>query len=215
MEAAEILHTLSDQGFTLAVEGDRLTVSPSSRLTDPMRAEIRAHKPELVALLTQAANDAHTEPESPIERLERLNGEMRRALDHAHIAANAEAIGNALESSLIEGAEALAKIRPATDPIPLATATRAEVEAWLDANGETNPETRREILIGYGFDPDFQYPDSGRRTCRQCRNLDADGGCRAARRGQIPNASRYYTWPNGIDDPHRCVGFLSGAEVTR
>ena len=65
MEAAEILHTLSDQGFTLAVEGDRLTVSPSSRLTDPMRAEIRAHKPELVALLTQAANDAHTEPESP------------------------------------------------------------------------------------------------------------------------------------------------------
>lgn len=97
-----------------------------------------------------------------------------------------------------------------TDPIPLATATRAEVEAWMDAVGETNPETRREILIGYGFDPDFQYPDSGRRTCRQCANLDADGGCRAARRGQIPNASRHYTWPNGIDDPHRCVGFLEG-----
>ena len=158
MEAAEILHTLSDQGFTLAVEGDRLTVSPSSRLTDPMRAEIRAHKPELVALLTQAANDAHTEPESPIERLERLNGEMRRALDHAHIAANAEAIGDDLERRLIEGSEALAKIRPATDPIPLATATRAEVEAWMDATGETDTVTRNEILTSYGFDPGFRYP---------------------------------------------------------
>ena len=40
MSAAEILHTLTNQGFTLAVEGDRLTVSPSSRLTEPMRAEI-------------------------------------------------------------------------------------------------------------------------------------------------------------------------------
>lgn len=113
---------------------------------------------------------------------------------------------------LIEGAEALAKIRPATDPAPLATASYGEVVAWMDAAGETDPEVRRDILTGYGFDPDFQYPDSGRRTCRQCRNLDADGGCRAARRGQIPNASRHYTWPAGIDAPHRCVGYLPGPD---
>ena len=208
MDAAEILHTLTDQGFGVAIKAGALSIVPASRLSPALRAEIRAHKPELVELLTQAANDW---PDS-LKELERLNGELRRKIDHAHLAANAEAIGNALESSLIEGAEALAKIRPATDPIPLATATRAEVEAWLDANGETNPETRREILIGYGFDPDFQYPDSGRRTCRQCANLEADGGCRAARRGQIPNASRHYTWPGGIDALHRCVGYRPGRD---
>lgn len=64
MSAAEILHTLTDQGFTLAVDGDRLTVSPSSRLTDPMRAAIRQHKPEIVALL--AANDAAVPDPPPL-----------------------------------------------------------------------------------------------------------------------------------------------------
>ena len=133
MNAAEILHTLTDQGFTLAVEGDLLTVNPSSRLTDAMRAEIRAHKPALVALLTQATND-------------------------------------------------------------------------------TDPEVRRDILTGYGFDPDFQYPDSGRRTCRECTNLAADTGCRAARGGRIPNASRFYTHPDGIDALHRCIGYMPGPD---
>ena len=160
------------------------------------------------------ASHSPGEPESSIERLERLHEEtgrmIERALRDAKIRANAEAIGDDLERRLIEGSEALAKIRPAdpdTDPAPLATATLVEIDAWMNAAGETDIVTRNEVLVGYGFDPGFQYPDSGRRTCRQCRNLDADGGCRAARRGQIPNASRHYTWPNGIEDPHRCVGF--------
>ena len=97
------------------------------------------------------------------------------------------------------------------DPPPLATASYAEVLAWLDAAGETDPKIRREILTGYGFH-DFQYPDSGRRACRQCANLEADGGCRAARRGQIPNASRHYTWPGGIDALHRCIGYRPGLD---
>lgn len=154
--------------------------------------------------------------QSAIEELERLHEETGRmiesALRDAKIRANAEAIGNALETRLIEGSEALAKIRPATDPAPLATASYGEVVAWMDASGETDPEVRRDILTGYGFDPDFQYLDSGRRTCRQCLNLEADGGCRAARRGQIPNTSRFYTYPPGIDAPHRCVGYLPGPD---
>ena len=108
--------------------------------------------------------------------------------------------------------ESPTKIRPAAAPAPLATASYGELVAWMDSTGETDAEIRREILVGYGFDPDFQYPDSGRRTCRQCANLDADGGCRAARRGQIPNASCHYTWPAGIDAPHRCVGYLPGPD---
>ncbi|NVZ07683.1 hypothetical protein HW932_00225 [Allochromatium humboldtianum] len=101
---------------------------------------------------------------------------------------------------------------PAAAPAPLATASYGELVAWMDSTGETDAQTRREILVSYGFDPDFQYPDSGRRTCRQCANLDADGGCRAARRGQIPNTSRFYTYPPGIDAPHRCVGYLPGPD---
>ncbi|ADC62635.1 hypothetical protein [Allochromatium vinosum] len=151
-----------------------------------------------------------------IKDLERQGAESHRkiqaALLDARIRASAETIGNALESSLIEGSEALAKIRPAADPAPLATASYGEVVAWMDSTGETDAQTRREILVSYGFDPDFQYPDSGRRTCRQCANLDADGGCRAARRGQIPNTSRFYTYPPGIDAPHRCVGYLPGPD---
>ncbi|MFE8032400.1 hypothetical protein [Thiohalocapsa marina] len=156
MNAAEILHTLTDQGFNMAVEGDRLTITPSSRLTDTLRAEIRTHKFALVELLTRPANDEPTPP-------------------------------------------------------PPATASRAEVEQWMDLVGETDPETRREVLANYGY-PSFTYPDSGRRACRQCRNLEVDGGCRAARRGQIPNASKHYTWPAGIDALHRCIGFRPGLD---
>ena len=157
MSAAEILHALTDQGFTLAMEGNRLAVTPASRLTVAMRAEIRAHKAELIACLTQATNDDPTPP-------------------------------------------------------PLATASRAEVEAWLDATGETDTVTRNEILTSYGFDPGFRYPDSGRRACRQCLNLEADGGCRAARRGQIPLTSKFYTHPDGIDALHRCIGYRPGLD---
>jgi len=229
-DPARILSDLEAAGVHVTLEDDRLKVTGNQQAITAHLDEIRAHKPELVALLTQAANDAHAAPEPPIERFRRLNREteasiedlerqgaeshrkIQAALLDARIRASAETIGNALESSLIEGTEALAKIRPAADPAPLATASYGEVVAWMDVSGETDPEVRRDILIGYGFDPDFQYLDSGRRTCRQCRNLDADGGCRAARRGQIPNTSRHYTWPAGIDAPHRCVGYLPGPD---
>ena len=100
MGAAEILRTLTDQGFTLAAAGGRLTVNPSSKLTDAMRAEIRAHKPELVELLTQAANDS----------------------------------------------------RPPYLPPPPASTSHAEIEAWMDAVGETDTVTRNEVLANYGFE---------------------------------------------------------------
>lgn len=57
MDAAEILHTLTDQGFSVAIKAGALSIVPASRLSPALRAEIRAHKPALVELLTQAAND--------------------------------------------------------------------------------------------------------------------------------------------------------------
>ncbi|NKN34101.1 hypothetical protein [Marichromatium bheemlicum] len=79
MDAAEILHTLADQGFSVAVDGERLTVAPVSRLTDDLRAEIREHRAEVVALLTAAGNaylDAIGETD-PAARAEWLSS-MRR-----------------------------------------------------------------------------------------------------------------------------------------
>lgn len=41
-------------GFSLTVEGDGLVVAPASRLSDPQRAHLRAHKTALVELLRDA-----------------------------------------------------------------------------------------------------------------------------------------------------------------
>lgn len=51
MQGYELVNLLADRGFSLHVEGDRLAVSPASRLTDDIRKAIRAHKAELLELL--------------------------------------------------------------------------------------------------------------------------------------------------------------------
>src|SRR5262245_51991927 len=45
------LESLWRDGFTLEVEGDRLLVSPASRLTDEQRSLLTAHKAKLVRLV--------------------------------------------------------------------------------------------------------------------------------------------------------------------
>ena len=57
MTADDLYHELIEQGFILSVNGERLTLSPSSQLTDDLRAKIRIYKADLMALL--ASND-HT-----------------------------------------------------------------------------------------------------------------------------------------------------------
>lgn len=51
MTPAALLSTLADRGITLARDGDRLTVSGASALTDDDRAAIRLHKPRLLEML--------------------------------------------------------------------------------------------------------------------------------------------------------------------
>lgn len=55
MVAADLLNDLRTSGFTLRVRGDSLHVAPAERLTDDLRAAIRANKPELLALLARPA----------------------------------------------------------------------------------------------------------------------------------------------------------------
>jgi hypothetical protein len=54
MGAAQVLNGLRAGGFTVKADGDRLTVSPGGRLAEADRLAIRAHKAELIALVTAA-----------------------------------------------------------------------------------------------------------------------------------------------------------------
>lgn len=45
-------------GLSVEARDGTLFVSPTEQITDALRTKIRAHKPELLALLTGAANDA-------------------------------------------------------------------------------------------------------------------------------------------------------------
>ena len=52
MTPAALLSALEKRGVTLARDGDRLTVSGASALTDEDRVAIRAHKPRLLEMLS-------------------------------------------------------------------------------------------------------------------------------------------------------------------
>ena len=51
MTAHDVLSTLHDRGVMARIEGNRLILSPSEKLDDPLRAAIRAHKPDLLRLI--------------------------------------------------------------------------------------------------------------------------------------------------------------------
>ena len=51
MTATDLLTTLRARGLTVAADGDALIVGPRERLTDELRAAIRAHKRDLLAEL--------------------------------------------------------------------------------------------------------------------------------------------------------------------
>lgn len=56
MGALDPRHVLAEAeraGLTLTPDGDRLVIEPKSRLTDELRARLRAVKPELLALLAE------------------------------------------------------------------------------------------------------------------------------------------------------------------
>ena len=54
MGASQVLDGLRAGGFTLKADGDRLTVSPGGKLAEADRLAIRAHRAELLALVTRA-----------------------------------------------------------------------------------------------------------------------------------------------------------------
>ncbi len=57
MAARDLLHQMLAAGFTLGQAGDKLLVTPADRLTDELRASLRACKAELLALLAGVDDD--------------------------------------------------------------------------------------------------------------------------------------------------------------
>ena len=51
MDVAEVISKMHQAGFTLAANGDRLSVSPSDRLSDNQRQFLRDHKQDIIAAL--------------------------------------------------------------------------------------------------------------------------------------------------------------------
>ena len=70
MGAHELLHQMAEAGFSVEADGEMLVIRPASKLTDDLRTDLRAAKPELLALLTARpykltqgeADAAHAEP---------------------------------------------------------------------------------------------------------------------------------------------------------
>ena len=54
MNTVRVWRRMRAAGFSLSAEGDDMVVTPASGLSEPQRAYIRQHKPELVALLKDA-----------------------------------------------------------------------------------------------------------------------------------------------------------------
>ncbi len=52
MDAQHLLEGMAARGFTVALEGEHLAVSPKSGLTPKLRDALKAHKSELVSLLS-------------------------------------------------------------------------------------------------------------------------------------------------------------------
>lgn len=63
MDADRLLKAIQTQGYTLAVEGEQLRLTPASRLTAELREAIRAHKAELLALMSRAKPPGSINPD--------------------------------------------------------------------------------------------------------------------------------------------------------
>jgi hypothetical protein len=74
MTTGEILKRLHDDGFdVLLVGGDRLRITPASRLTDEIRALVRDHKEGLLSVLRDPAPENTRQKKHPVEIVDPVN----------------------------------------------------------------------------------------------------------------------------------------------
>jgi hypothetical protein len=63
--SAALLAQMRSLGVTIAADGDNLTIRPASKLAPELRAQLRAAKPELLALLRTEAAAQPSAPQPP------------------------------------------------------------------------------------------------------------------------------------------------------
>lgn len=78
MGARDLLDDLAGLGVHVAADGDQLVIRPASKLTDDMRAALRANKPELLALL---AGTGHASPVPDVSAVAWSGADIARFLD--------------------------------------------------------------------------------------------------------------------------------------
>jgi len=69
MSINQALQKIEQAGFTLAIDGPDLVVNPPGKLSPAQRQFIVDHKPEIIAVLRDAANDYQAGPHVSIEQL--------------------------------------------------------------------------------------------------------------------------------------------------
>lgn len=186
MNAAALLSDLTDQGLTLALAGERLTVSPASSLTDVTRALIRDHKAELIALLT-AANEPAAPPLHPSNR-------QQAETYLQHIGETDPAAVASFLDGLARHPDRLQWLYRECLRLEIAT----PVVRAADLEQQAGELVRRFLA------------EDERRACRQCRNLASNGRCMAASRGELPlTSTRYEPFTERLE---RCVGYLPDAD---
>ncbi len=86
MEAAEILTALRERGARAQVlDGDRIGIEPSSALTDSLRAAVRAHRHELLAVLRAAFVDRSLEEAAITEARAQLGAVLVKTRRFGHV----------------------------------------------------------------------------------------------------------------------------------
>lgn len=190
--------TLSRAGLTLELADGKIRAKPAGKLTDELRDLISTHKQELLALLserhrlwqiTEADGTDWTSSFCPPQALAEVQACYPGALSILPCPSATQPAGGALTGT-----------------------ERASVTAALDAMGEDDADTRREVLERCAADPEAlafwtaRAPATwdDRRTCRECSNL-AKAHCQAAARGELPATARKYRPPQ--DTSHRCKAF--------
>ena len=211
MSAAAILRDSAAAGVTLSLSATgTIKATGDQSAMDLWLPAIRAHKPGIVALLAEGANDKLYKA----ARFWLLHFPDREPLTVAFSPAASHAEVLAIYPAAL-AAEPIEPGRRQPDTL-LAGDQEAAVLAWLAAIGETDDATIADVLTRCRRDADarayylsragYAVTDDDRRCCRQCGNLRS-GVCVVARPGGQVSAIRGYR-PASPDMPQRCAGYL-------
>lgn len=151
MTANDLYHELIVQGFCLSVNGASLTLSPSSLLTDELRAQIRKNKAELMALVASNDHDEPTAKAQPYTAIELLTHYEKPLFNHllacpychvekAQYCASGYAMGSVYDALLLNREDAQARRESLALRVDRACISgRSVFEAFNPANVQQSP----------------------------------------------------------------------------